>query len=592
MDKPPRDVPLTMRLHRRLLLFLGRAGPKHSLLGPRKTGLREGLLDPRLVGSKERPLVPRRRELKPRVPLLSRAGLKDWLRVLLLAGLLLVGSGGILLAEASDLVSAGRVVGGNYAVNEGAADPLDISAHNSPSIVQNPVNPENLVASDRVDSPLFSCALHISKDGGSTWSQTPLPVPEGEEAKCYAPDVAFSTDGTLYLSFVTLKGLGNVPNAVWIISSRDGGLTLSEPSQAFGPLAFQVRLTSSPSEPDHLQLTWLQAEVTATFSFPETGNPIMWATSEDGGATWSTPTQVNDDVRERVVAPSHEVLSDGRVLVLFLDLGEDRLDYEGAHGGQGGPPYDGYWSLILARSEDDGRTWRESVVDDRVVPTERFVVFIPPSPSLAADPDSEHVYVAFQEGSNNDPDVKLWRSDDGGRTFSDPVRVNDTPQGDGTSQYLPEVQTAPGGRLDVVYLDRRADPNDVMTEVSLQSSFDNGDSFSRRILLTDRAFDPRIGPGVERGMPSLGSRLALLSVDRAAIALWPDTRRGTIFSNRQDLAQAVIEMAGPPPLSSRLGDVFRTGGLAGVGVSLLLAGYFVWQKRRHRDAPKSAELVP
>ncbi|MBA2724879.1 MAG: exo-alpha-sialidase, partial [Actinobacteria bacterium] len=297
MDKPPRDVPLTKRLHSRLLLVLGRAGPERSLLGPRKTRLREGLLDPRLVGSKERPLAPRRRELKPRVPLSNRAGLKDWLRVLLLAGLLLVSSGGILLAEASDLVSAGRVVGGNYAVNEGAADPVDISAHNSPSIVQNPVNPENLVASDRVDSPLFSCALHISKDGGSTWSQTPLPVPEGEEAKCYAPDIAFSTDGTLYLSFVTLKGLGNVPNAVWIISSQDGGLTLSEPSQAFGPLAFQVGLTSSPSEPDHLQLTWLQAEVTATFSFPETGNPIMWATSEDGGATWSTPIQVNDDVR-------------------------------------------------------------------------------------------------------------------------------------------------------------------------------------------------------------------------------------------------------------------------------------------------------
>ena len=57
-------------------------------------------------------------------------------------------------------------------------------------------------------------------------------------------------------------------------------------------------------------------------------------------------------------------------------------------------------------------------MDDRVVPTERFVVFIPPSPSLAVDPDSEHVYVAFQEGSNNDPDVRLWRSDDGGRTWA------------------------------------------------------------------------------------------------------------------------------------------------------------------------------
>ena len=53
-----------------------------------------------------------------------------------------------------------------------------------------------------------------------------IPEPKGEGGKCFNPDVAFGADGTLTLSFVTLKGPGNVPHAVWASTSKDGGRTL------------------------------------------------------------------------------------------------------------------------------------------------------------------------------------------------------------------------------------------------------------------------------------------------------------------------------------------------------------------------------
>ena len=120
--------------------------------------------------------------------------------------------------------------------------------------------------------------------------------------------------------------------------------------------------------------------------------------SDDGGVNWNEPTQVSSSARARVVAPSPAAgAKAGELNVLYLDLGDDVLDYGGGHKGRGGAPYDGNWQLVLARSTDNGGTWKESVVDDTITPTERFIVFTPPSPSIAVDPDSGRTYAAFHD---------------------------------------------------------------------------------------------------------------------------------------------------------------------------------------------------
>jgi hypothetical protein len=472
-----------------------------------------------------------------------------------------------------------RVVGRDAPVNESARSTADLSAHNSPTLVRNPVRPANLAVSSRIDTPFFSCALHVSFDAGATWRQTAIPAPKGAEAKCFAPDIAFSADGTLYLSFVTLAGRGNVPDKLWLSKSDDGGRTLSDPTRVAGKLTFQVRLAADPVKPDRVFLTWLQANEVGVLKFTEPGSRIVAARSDDGGETWGAPMPLSSPARGRVVTPVPVVSRDGTLYVLYQDLGDDRLDYEAGHNGRGGAPYGGHYSLVMARSRDGRTGWAESLIDDQIGPIQRFVVFLAPAPTLAVDDDGR-LYAAFQDGRLGDPDVMLWTNEPGESDWKGPIRVNDTPRKDGTAQYLPKLAVAPDGRLDIMYYDRRADRQNILNQTSLQSSFDHGKTFTSSLRLSSQLFDSTIGFGRKEGLPDLGSRLGLISGDRSALGVWTDTRAGTPATQKQDLAQAVIAVSDPARLSESTKDALRYGGIAAGIAGLLLLGLAVARRRQ------------
>jgi hypothetical protein len=159
-----------------------------------------------------------------------------------------------------------------------------------------------------------------------------------------------------------------------------------------------------------------------------------------------------------------------------------------------------------------------------------------------------------------------------------PIRVNDTPEHDGRWQYLPKLEVAPNGRLDVAYYDRRSDPEDVANDVSLQSSFDAGKHFEPSVRLTRRAFDSRIGFGSPHNLADLGSRLGLLSDRDFSLAVWTDTRAGTKASNKQDLFRGLVVYSRPSHLSEPVKNALRYGGVASVLIGLgMLAG--AWRSR-------------
>jgi hypothetical protein len=446
-------------------------------------------------------------------------------------------------------------------------------------IARDPAAPEVLAVANRVDTPRYSCALDVSGNGGQTWSAVRIPIPAGEEPKCYAPDVTFASDGTLYMSYVTLRGAGNVPHAAWIVHSTDRGRTMSAPERLLGPLAFQVRLASDPARPRRLYLTWLQSSGTGLYRYSSPGNPIEVMRSDDGGLHWSSPARVSSPTRQRSVSPVPVVGAYGVLYVLYLDLGGDALDYEGAHGGSGGPPYAGRFSLVLGRSRDGGATWQETVVERSIVPTRRFIVFLAPFPSLAVDRRSGRIYAAYEDGRLGDPDVYVSSLAPGAGAWSRPVRVNDTPVHDHTSQYLPALAVAPGGRLDVIYFDRRADPHNTLSAVSLQSSYDGGRTFSPHVTLSNRRFSSQVGSGSELGLPDLGSSLALDSTDSQALAAWTDTRAGTVLSNKQDITFARASFSNPASLGDTARNLLRYGGLAAVVIGLAVALGTIRQRR-------------
>lgn len=476
------------------------------------------------------------------------------------------------------------LLGANLPVDPArAADRLDTTAENSPSVLVNPRDPADLVVVSRVDAPQLSCAMHVSRDGGATWRPTSIPAPPGAPAvACFGPDVAFGADGTLYVSFTSagaVAGQGIAPDAVWLATSSDGGQSLAPPARIGGPLAFQVRIAADPARAGRIYVAWLQATDTSRWGLAGDSNPIVVSRSDDGGRTWSPPVRASAGGRARVVGPVPAVTADGELLVAYLDVGDDRLDYDGVHEGKGGEAYPGPWWLVAARSTDGGATWNETVVD-RLAPTRRFLQLFAPTPSMAVA--GRRVYVAFGDGRLGDADVWVWTSSDGGRRWTPGRRVNDQRRGD---QYLPAVSVAPDGRLDVVYYDRRADPGGTMNEVSLQSSGDHGRSFGPRARLSDRPFDARIGLGADRDLPELGSRLAVVARDSRSLAIWADTRAGSLADTHQDLARAVVRIPDAAGWERGVGQAAAGVTLAGAAaIAGLLAG-------RRRRVPNSATVA-
>jgi hypothetical protein len=429
--------------------------------------------------------------------------------------------GGVLRANGSAAVQAGR----NGPVNAAGL----IEAHNSPSLARDPRNPGSVVITDRVDRPGFSAGLSWSANDGRTWGHTALPLPRGHD-RPYAPDVAFAPDGTLFVTYVDLVGTGNVPADLWLSRSSDGGRTLSAPVRVAGKLTFQARLAVDRAGVVHV--TWLQADEVGLLSLAGRPAPIVAVSSADRGRTFSPPVRVSDPRRALVGAASPVIDSDGRLVVLYEDFKDDRRDF----GNLEGPPWDRPFSLVVTRPIGSGAFAAGVELERNVVPTHRFLAFLPEFPSLAAGPGNT-LYAAWSDGRNGDEDVFLRRSRDGGATWSAAQRINDNPLHDKTSQYLPRVAVAPDGRVDVLYLDRRRDRRNVMTDATLASSAD-GTSF-RNVRLSTRSFDSRVGASAAPQLPiDFGSRLALASDDGRSLAAWTDTRLGSAATGRQDVFAA------------------------------------------------------
>ncbi|MDQ3897584.1 MAG: glycoside hydrolase, partial [Actinomycetota bacterium] len=454
-----------------------------------------------------------------------------------------------------------------------ASDQTVAPANNSPLARADPTDARFVALAHRLDAPDFGCALELSGDGGRSWTPaSPVhALPDGVE-KCYAPDVAFDRTGLLYYLFVGLAGVGNHPVGAFLATSGDRGRTFGPPRQLLGPANFGVRmaLDQSRGPRGRLHLVWVHTGVEPPLGgFAAPPNPILSAYSDDGGTTFSPPVEVSDRSRPRAVAPTLSLGADHSVHVAYYDLGTDAVDYQGVEG----PVWDGTWSVVLATSTDGGGHFGPGVVvDDRVVPFERvMLVLTMPPPALASE--GRRVCLAWADGRAGDADVLARCSRDGGRRWAPARRVNDDAVGNGARQYLPGVGLGPGGRVDVIFYDRRDDPGRLATEVYYTYSPDGGQHFAPNLRVTSEDMNPQVGqqyvgPAAE-GLVEFGSRLAVLSRGDGALLAWTDTRNSKPYTTEQDIfsTQVIHPLPHQPGWARFLGAL-----LAGCGAVGLVAG--------------------
>ena len=272
---------------------------------------------------------------------------------------------------------------------------------------------------------------------------------------------------------------------------------------------------------------------------------IGYATSHDGGATWSTGelpgvTQAAGGTFRRATNATVAFGPDGAVYAQTIGLDTEPFATSGCRTG-----------VTVQRSDDGGLTFGSPVLveDDPTCDVQNDKGWLTVD-TFAASPFAGRVYSTWVEVGPSLPSL-LRYSDDRGVTWSDVVEV--TPPGAITTDPIVLVQ--PSGALTVVYLNVFCTRGFCFdADVRARTSLDGGDTFGEPARIAE-----------VRGALPAGIRAGLLP--GAAV----DPTTGTLYVVWQDL---------------RLGDA----GLNGVALSRSTDGGRTWTAPRRVSAPGDVPL--
>ncbi|MDP4220945.1 MAG: T9SS type A sorting domain-containing protein [Bacteroidota bacterium] len=354
--------------------------------------------------------------------------------------------------------------------------PADLFDAEGVSILINPINPLQLAAGSDVNY------FYYSSDQGQSWNGNGLNTSFGDPGD---PSLAADSKGNIYYSHLS----DNLDRIV-VQKSTNGGSKYSDGT--FVGLSHSPRaqfkewivsdLSSTSPHKDALYLSWTEFDAYKTSQPRFDSSRILFSSSVDQGATWSTPIVVSD--------------SDG-------DCADSSNTVEGARctTGPNGEIYItwcGPSGLLFDKSTDGGKTFGKDKILSAITPGWLFNVsgiyrcnaFATPICDISSRKTRGNLYVVFSDKRNgeNNSDVFLLRSTDGGSSWSVPLRVNDdTTQ---TEQFFPSAaidQTT--GFIYCLFYDRRDHIGRNLTEVYLARSIDGGLSFQNFRLNSNR-FNP------------------------------------------------------------------------------------------------------
>ncbi|MFN4218123.1 MAG: sialidase family protein [Candidatus Bipolaricaulia bacterium] len=372
-----------------------------------------------------------------------------------------------------------------------------------------------------------------SDDGGQTFKDLGRVPPSPRSIGYSDPSLGVDSQGNFYfanLQYVpeqrrTLSALG-------VAKSVDGGKTFAEPVLVGGTdqANFQdkelIAVDNTGGRFDgNVYMAWTE--------FSPDGPQILFVRSTDGGKTFSAPIVLSDDISVQGATPA--VGPDGEVYIIWLALDSAER------------------TLKIRRSDDGGVTFGPTVTAAQLARTAdpqasnacrrqalKGGIRTLELPSVAVDrsPTSFFrgaIYIAYQsdpDGSGPDTsNIFLVSSLDQGKTFSQPVQVNDDQTH--TDQFMPAVAVAADGTVGVFFYDRRLDPNNLKIDVYFARSRDGGRSFEPNIRVTDVSFDvpPTFGQRTNstnfdalRGICYMGDYNQMAADEQFFYLTWGDNR--------------------------------------------------------------------
>jgi hypothetical protein len=367
---------------------------------------------------------------------------------------------------------------------------------NETTVAVNPLDPLNIVggANDAREGS-WAAGYYYSLDGGETFADGVMPFRKYPNQG--DPTVAFCGDGTAVFGYLDYSGAYQ-PHRLVVARSTDGGASWLGPgvvseAQSF-PFADKPYIACAPEGgiyANRAYISWTH------FGFA--GGPIRVAWSADRGQTWQGARNVSASGGVQGSVPVAG--RDGEVWVFWLGDG-----------------------IEFARSTNGGGTWSgastAAAVDAIGDVNYRRNSFPTAGIDRSGGARDGTVYVAWSDDRLGDPDILLSRSADQGQTWSEPLRVNDDPVGNGSQQFFPWLAVDERGDVHLMWHDSRGDPYDQLLHIYVATSRDGGESFDRNLRVTDVASD-----GGLTGF--LGDYAALAAGHGKIFPLWCDLRAGT-----------------------------------------------------------------
>ncbi|MGH9265337.1 MAG: sialidase family protein [Acidimicrobiales bacterium] len=467
-------------------------------------------------------------------------------------------------------------------------NPDPTRAHSSPQIARNPGTGELVVVETDLYGD-FGIDVHVSSDGGRTWAPGGDPMTEPHTwASDYAVNgpyasVAFDYQGVLYVAFTAADpdkaGVhpAERPRPLFVARSEDSGrtfaTTVAYPADATDPGTVdnrRARIAVDSQNPEIVYVSWVQRA-------PGGKARALVAASTDSGRTFGPPVDLAADELQGGYEPRVAVGIDGVVHAVYPGAGFAAT-----------PDTEPVVRPVFYRhSRDLGVTWSPPVVID-----EGSAGFAHNSKHvLVADPVSGDLYLAWYGSAKarrtpeDDNDIYVRSSRDGGRTWGGRVTVNDDATRQRLHHYDPGISIAPNGRVDVAWYDFRNSPSPEvdlpaapfnqggMTDVYYASSSDEGRTFGPNVRISDRMADRSIG--VWSNNVHSHHNVGIASADDAVYFAWQDTRNGNEETNAEDVYFASLLLDPDVALVQGRSDVpalVLTGaGIAlGMGVAMLL----------------------
>jgi hypothetical protein len=139
-------------------------------------------------------------------------------------------------------------------------------------------------------------------------------------------------------------------------------------------------------------------------------------------------------------------------------------------------------NIMLTLSRDGGKTFSRARAIVHTAPTIFAIETLDRAngfPQIAIDPKSKRLYVAWSDYRNGDLDIFCLSSADGGRTWTQAMRVNNDDVHNGAEQFFQWLAVDPtDGTVNLLFYDRRGDPRNRKQIVVLARSSDGGRSFA------------------------------------------------------------------------------------------------------------------